>query len=262
MNKNIKITGLIALILLSFTACVDDYDEPPANTVPEDMKLNIGDVYQIYQDSGNNYTFEEAYMLYATVIMDDSKGNIYKEAYLQDSTGGINLYRLSSAGLVETGDVVRINLKDVVLTNYNGKMELVFDDILHAEERIIVQQHDQHIDPYQTSIEEIKTGVYDCELVSIDSVQFADGALGKTYANMNGSSAQNRTLENCSGQSIIVRTSDYSDFAGDSIPSGKGQITGVITKYSYPDSQDVIWQLLIRNTDEVIMNDPRCGEDK
>ncbi|MFP4664768.1 MAG: DUF5689 domain-containing protein [Bacteroidales bacterium] len=262
MNKNISIISMAALIIFSLTACVDDYDEPPVNRVPEDMKLNVENMYEIYQDSGDNYTFEEDYMLYATVIMDDSKGNIYKEAYVQDSTAGINLYRLSSPGLMVQGDQVRVNLNDVSIVYYNGKMELVFDNILNAEEHIIVQASDREITPYQATLTDILDGTYDSELVTISDVQFADSELGKTYANINGSSAQNRTLENCDGESIIVRTSDYSDFAGDTIPEGNGQITGVITKYSYPDSPDVIWQLLIRDTDEVLLDGPRCDERK
>ncbi len=259
MNKDITIISLFTLMLFGVVACVDDFDHPPVNEVPEDMKLNVEDVYQIHQDSGENYQFTKDYMLYATVIMDDSKGNIYKEAYVQDETGGINLYRLSTAGAVHTGDYVRINLAGAKIVDYSGKLELVFEDILEIETHIIDQKEDQDIEPAVTTIPEVMSGEYDCELIKLNDVQFADDELNNTYANADGGSAQNRTLENCDGQSIIVRTSDYADFARDSLPQGKGDITGVITKFQYSGG-DIAWQLLIRTTDKVNLHGPRCGE--
>ncbi|MFO7790734.1 MAG: DUF5689 domain-containing protein [Bacteroidales bacterium] len=261
MNKNNTIISLFALMVFGVVACVDDFDNPPVNKVPDNMKLNISDIYQIHADSGDNYQFTEDYMLYATVTMDDSKGNIYKEAYVQDSTGGINLYRLSSPGAVHTGDYVRINLNGAEVVDYNGKMELVFDDILDIETQIIVQKEDQEIEPAVTSIPDIISGEYNCELVKVTDVQFIEDDLNKTYADPDGSSAQNRNIENCDGQNIIVRTSDYADFARDSIPEGKGDITGIITKFQYSGG-DVVWQLLIRSLDEVNLDGPRCGETK
>ncbi|MGC9332304.1 MAG: DUF5689 domain-containing protein [Bacteroidales bacterium] len=259
MNNNISIISLFTLMILGVVACVDDFDHPPLNTVPEDMKLDIEDVYQIYQDSGENYQFTEDYMLYATVIMDDSKGNIYKEAYVQDETGGINLYRLSTAGAVHTGEYVRINLNKATIVDYSGKLELVFDEILEIETHIVVQKENNNIEPAVTTIPEVMSGEYDCELIKLNDVQFAESELNNTYADANGASAQNRTLENCDGQSIIVRTSDYADFARDSLPKGNGDITGVITKFQYSGG-DIAWQLLIRTTDEVNLDGPRCGE--
>jgi hypothetical protein len=261
MNKNLSFISLLTLVIFGVVACVDDFDHPPVNTVPDNMKLTVENVYQIHQDSGENYQFTDDYMLYATVTMDDSKGNIYKEAYVQDSTGGINLYRLSSPGAVHTGDYVRINLNGAEIVDYNGKMELVFDDILDIETHIVVQKEDNVIEPAFTNIPRVISGAYDCELIKLNDVQFAESELNKTYANADGTSTQNRTLENCDGQSIIVRTSDYADFARDSLPKGNIDITGVITKF-VDYNEDITWQLLIRTTEEVNLDGPRCGETK
>lgn len=261
MTKPLIAYLISALALTALFSCEHPYDEPPQVYIPGEMILDIADIYQIHQDSGDAYTFTEEYMLFATVVMDDATGNIYKEAYVQDSTGGINLYELSGSGLILVGDSVRINLKGVKIVDYSGKMELVFDEILHAENQIIVQATGKDIEPAEANLSDIIAGQYDCELVHIDSVQFADSELGNTYAEPNGSSSQNRIMENCFGEEIIVRSSDYADFAGDSLPQGNGDITGVITKFEYSGG-DVAWQLLIRSTNEVHFDGLRCGESE
>lgn len=256
--KSILKIALSLLVVTSFFACELEYDHPPVNTLDVDKILKIEDLYQIYADSGDNYVFTEEYMLYATVTMDDNTGNIYKEAYVQDETGGINLYRLDYTGLTHIGDYVRINLKDVAVKYYAGKMELVFEDVEDCENQIIVQEKEQFIEPIDITLADLTTEEYDLKLVRFSNVQFADSELENTYADANGSSAQSRTLEDCEGNSIVIRTSDYSDFARDSLPEGNGSIIGISTTYINPYNGDVTRQLLIRTTDEVIFDAARC----
>ncbi len=47
---------------------------------------------------------------YGVVVGDESSGNIYKNSYVQDSTGAINL-RLINPGGLYVGDSIRIYLK-------------------------------------------------------------------------------------------------------------------------------------------------------
>lgn len=257
--KEIIKISMFLITVLGFNACELDPDQPPVNTVDADKIITISDIYQIYADSVEDYTFTEDYMVYATVTMDDNEGNIYKEAYIQDETGGINLYRLSSSGATNQGDYVRLNLNGAVLTYYSGKLELVYDAVDDIERNIIVQNSDNPIIPAEVTIDSILSGDYNAELVKVKDVQFIASELTQTYANMNDFSSQNRTLEDCNGHSIVVRTSDYSNFASDTVAQGKGDIIGVLTKYVYSGG-DIVWQLLIRSTDEIYMDNPRCGE--
>jgi hypothetical protein len=55
--------------------------------------------------------------------MDDKSGNIYKSAYVQDVSRGINLHLMSSGGLY-VGDSIRIKLKGLVLSEYAGMMQI------------------------------------------------------------------------------------------------------------------------------------------
>lgn len=248
----------MAAFAFAFVSCDEELDTPPIAEVDQNKVLTIADIYQMYADSGE-YTFVDDYMLYATVIMDDYSGNIYKEAYVQDSTGGINLYKLTYAESVKIGEYIRINLNGVKIVEYSGKMELVFTDILDTDKNIIVQKSDVPIVPAQVTIEQIESGDYDCKLVEVQGIQIAASDTSKTYANYGGTSSTNRNAEDCNGREIIIRSSDYANFADTSLPNGNGTIIAVATKYRYSGG-DVVWQLLIRSLDEVSLDNPRCGE--
>ena len=86
------------------------------------------------------------------------------------------------------------------------------------------------------------------KLVTISDVQYIDSELGKTYAE---SSITNRHVEDALGRTAIVRTSNYADFAGITLPSNRGSITAVLSKY-YND-----YQLYIRDLSDVWMTQPR-----
>lgn len=267
MKNKISVTITASLILAFvavsvFTSCDRELDRPPIDVVDTAKILTIGDLYQIHADSGDGYTFVDDYMLYATVIMDDSSGNIYKEAYLQDETGGINLYKLSGTGIARVGQYIRVNLNSASVKYYKGKMEIVFSAILDAGKSIVVQKEYEPITPAEVTMAEIKTGMYDCVLVTIKDFEIIPDDTLKTYAVLGGTSAQDIHLVDCEGMdTLIFRNSDYSLFAGDSVPRGKGNATGVITKY-LKYGTDTIWQLLIRDPDEVLLNNPRCGSEK
>ncbi len=257
--KKLYILFLASILITPFifTSCNEELDVPPIDTVEDWELLTIADIYQIYADSGDLYTFKDNYILYATVTMDDKEGNIYKEAYVQDTSGGIDIYKLSYAETVKVGQYLRFNLNGSYIKNYSGKMEIVYDSIIDTDKSIIVQLEDAPIEPVKVTIEDIESGEYDCELVEIQNIQFKDDELNRTYYYPLASNYDepNRYAIDSVGNEIIIRTSEYADFASDTIPNGSGNIVAIVTKYIKND--EPIWQLLIRSIDEVKMNSSR-----
>ena len=262
MKNKLSILISLSLIIAAFVfySCEKELDRPPIKVLDESQILTIKDLYDIHAEKGDDYVFTEDYMLFATGAMDDSSGNIYKEAYLQDSTGGINLYKLSHAGVLKVGQYVRINLNGSSIKNYNGKMEIIFAKVLDFRKSMVVQSYGQFIEPVEIdNLNQIYEGTWDCQLVKIKNVEFIPGDTSKTYANLGGSSAQNRTVQDCNGKTLVIRTSDYAKFAGTELPKGNGDIIGIITKYVNSYTNTVTWQLLVRDPKEVNLNNPRCG---
>ncbi len=245
----------IASILFAGSCIHDDFDAPDSQTIPEGNTLTIGELRQMYTDSveagayPEGYKFTDDYSVYCVVTMDDKSGNIYKSSYVQDETGAINLHLMSSGGLYE-GDSIRLYLKDLILGDYENMLQL---DSVFVDENIVKIATEKGREPEVVEISQI-TGAYQGQLIKLEDVQFAQSELGKTFADADNLLTENRTLEDCNGQSIAVRTSGYADFADYPIPEGKGSLIAIASQFRDE------WQLYIRHYHEVDMDGLRCGE--
>lgn len=248
----ILITG-ITIVLVS---CVKEKpDAPPYSTIPFDPAkvVTIQDVKQMLVDSGANYVFKDIYSFYARVGMDEKSGNIYKTSYVQDATGGIQLNFLNTSGMY-LGDSIRVMLRGGQLTTYGQLYEI---NNLDAGKNIYKLATGRFIEPKLVTLPELLNSnnfdVYQSTVVKLDSVEFANAELGQTYADSVNKVDVNRNLEDCDGNTIIVRTSGYANFANRQVASGKGSLIAIFTRYND------IAQLVIRSIDEVQLNDNRCG---
>jgi hypothetical protein len=253
--KNIIKYGfaITAGIVIVLNSCIQDKpDAPPATAIPFDPAkvLNIAQVKQMLVDSGGIYTFTENYSLFGVVVMDEKSGNIYESSFIQDSTGGIQLNFIYTSGMY-LGDSVRILLKGGTVELYHGLYEI---QNLHPADNVFKIATGKFYEPKTVTIEELNTNIdtYQCTLIRLDSVQFTDSEMGKTYADSAHFIDENHMLEDCDGNQLIVRTSGYASFANTILPQGKGPLQAIASLY------DADVQLVIRETSEVLLNGLRC----
>ncbi|MDD4087145.1 MAG: choice-of-anchor J domain-containing protein [Bacteroidales bacterium] len=247
-SKKIILISLLTLIIGFVSSCVKkEFDTPPISSLPIGTVYSIGDLYEMYQNSGATQFSEDA-SVYAIVSMDEASGNIYKNAYIQDKTHAINLRLKETSGL-RAGDSIRVYLKNTILSDYNGLMQL---DNVQADSNIIILANQKHLTPEIVTIEQIKSGNFNAKLIQLQDVQFIAGDTALPFAETDATT--NRNLEDCDGNSIIVRTSNYANFAKKSLPNGKGSLIAIAGVFNGT------YQLYIRSLTEVQMNDPRCGD--
>ena len=262
MKKIISIIVPMFFAALALVCSCEKPDVPAITELDKDHILTVADIYKIQADSGDYYQFTDDYMLFGTITMDDSHDNIYKEAYLQDSTGGINIYKLSKAGMVKVGDRVRMNLKGSYIVNYSGKMELSFVDVEDATLQVILQEPNVPLTPEEVTMAQVveNPAYYDCRLVKLNNVQFAASDTSLTYAVENGNKTQSRNMTSCDGNTLVARNSDYADFAGQPLPKGSGSVVGIMTRFfkTTNTGTTITYQIIIRSTDEVNMENERC----
>lgn len=243
---------IILTVVLGLFSCEKEYDTPPIDTLPEGSVITMDSLIQMFQ--GAKITIKEDLSVYATVTMDEVDGNIYKNIFMQDSTAAINVRMLAGGGLYE-GDYVRIALRGTVLNSYNGVMQL---DSVDADVNLIKQATGQSFPAQKLTIAEIKNlGVaLQSKLVYIDSVQFYAKDLNLTYANAATQSDADRTLTDCSGNDVIVRSSGYANFAGEKLAQGRGSLYAIVGLF-----RDEV-QLSIRSYEEMNMDDfdSRCDD--
>ena len=237
MKKLSKISLiLLALLGVLFTSCKKDYPEPPIQVLPVGTVYTIGEILEM--ESGT--VFNEDASVYGIVTADERSGNLYKAAFMQDRATGkaIELYLNATSG-VRIGDSIRVYLKDVTYSMYNGLPQL---NNFEADGHIVILANEKYIEPTETTIANIVAGNHLAGLVKLTNVMFTEQ---NTFADPN--TYGNRTLVDPSNfsQSVIVRTSNYANFANDSLPQGTGELVCIASVYGST------WQLLLRSASEL-----------
>ena len=237
---------LLALVGMMFTACKKEYPEPPIQDLP------IGRVYTIDEilalESG--YVFNEDASVYGIITADEQSGNLYKCAFMQDRATGaaLELYLNAPSG-VRIGDSVRVYLKDVTYSLYANLPQLTN---FEADGHIVILANDKPITPAKATITEINQGKYLAGLVRLENVKFTEQ---NTFSEP--STYGNRTLIDPMNPSnnVIVRTSNYANFALDSLPQGVGNLTAIASVYNST------WQLILRSAHELEFDGYTPGGD-
>ena len=227
---------LLAMVGMMFTSCKKEYPEPPIQDLP------IGRVYTIDEILAlePGYVFNEDASVYGIITADEVSGNLYKAAFMQDRATGaaIELY-LNAVSGVRIGDSVRIYLKDVTYAMYNNLPQL---SNFEADGHIVILANNKPIEPTLTTIANINAGQHLAGLVRLENVRFTEQ---NTFADP--TTYGNRTLADPMdySQTVIVRTSNYANFANDSLPQGTGSLVAIASVYNST------WQLIIRSAREL-----------
>lgn len=256
------VMAVTAAVVFAFVSCKKDNEKPSINVMDEGEKWSVS---AILDSLGKVETFlfdeYEPASVDAYVIGDERTGNIYRTIYIRDEKGGcIAVYRNSGTEdfQAHAGDYITLDLSGAVAGYYNGLPQIQLPAAGVEPDpnvRIIIRQRNVDIIPTPATLKEVNEGKHLCDLVKLSDVQFSDP--NHTYAEYESSS--DRGIEDCSGYSAVVRTSNYATFASDSLPKGKGDLVCVVSLYKKSESNKT-WQMLIRNTSDVNMNGPRCGQ--
>lgn len=248
-KRNISILTLVlgALMFLGFEGCIkQEYGIPNIPKIPMGKVITVEQLRDICPP-GNTHTFVGDTSLVLVVAMDDKSGNLYKEAYAQDHTGGV-LLRTTSAGGLYQGDSLYINLNGLNVQYYRKVFQV---DSVSIIDNIVKLGVGIHVEPEVVSIPDLKTWEFESKLIRLENVQFIAADTAKTYADADNLEYGELTIEDEYGYTVMLRTSGYAKFARELTPGGSGSITAIAGRY------DDIVQLAIRRTSEVKFDGPR-----
>lgn len=249
MMKYNYITAVALTGLLALSSC-SDYNNPrePSALVKTDISTTathtIAQLKALY--SGGATTITDDVVVEATMASDDTEGNLYRTAYIQDATGGIEL-KLSLGNLstiYPQGSKVLLKAKGMTLGKYGGQVNLGYASLNTRYEtsfypeklvpQVLAFRSTGAISPQVVTIDALSSSMQG-QLIRIDNVQFRDSELGQTYAapeNRDSKAYVERYLVDKNGKSVMVRTSSYAKFAGRLLPEGSGSITAVLTYFN------------------------------
>lgn len=241
-----------AVILVVMTSCKKD--EVPQVEIPV-FALPAGATLMSIQDFKSTMFGVITDNVYITgiVVGNDISGNIYKYLYIQDSTGGIGIEidKVNLFNPYPLGQRVYIKCQDLYFgfekgmpnlgAFYNGAVEPIPE--IFVNDRFIRDGLPGAIPAALLHTTNNLTDTHLGMLVRFDSVSF--NAAGQVFNDDDAyKETLNRIITDGSGN-VTVRVSWYADFHMETIPSGKGTVYGILTKYNST------WQLLIRDFNDL-----------
>ncbi|WP_170228026.1 DUF5689 domain-containing protein [Vicingus serpentipes] len=250
--KNISLLGLMLTFIL--LACNKDPITPPLEVLEANEIISIDSVKNWYKSGNVDVNVASNISVFGTITADEVSGNLYKEIFIQDGTGGIKL-RLTSSGSFYEGEYVRVSLRGAIITRYKNMLSI---DNIDPDKQIIKQGTKQSIAPEVVTIEDITTNLeggiysrYQGKLIQLNDVEFLCSEMCKTWADAINQGSEDRLLEDVSGNPVIVRSSGFSSFANQILPTGKGSVIAVVTQFN------TTVQLVVRSLQEVNLSGAR-----
>jgi hypothetical protein len=240
----------------------DTYDTPslyePIYTGDKTHLISIVDLKNKYVSTSGLQLIDTTLEISGIVVANDESGNLYKVLEIQDATGGIEvmLDQTSLYNTYKVGQRVYITCKGLYLGTYGGIVKLG-DAYQGGIEKIAVAKIKSHVFldgfPLASNIPAAKeiTSVSQMRkdsvslmntLVTLTNVSFASGGTD-IYAPYHKSVSQ--TMNFSDGTSLEAYNSGYADFQADTLPAGKGKVTGILSAHNGT------YQILIRKKADV-----------
>lgn len=260
--KKLRNIALPLLASLALFACEKDYDAPlltePEYTGPE-ANITIKDLRAqtaaATQDAPVVLTQEQ--VLKAVVTANDESGNIFKKIYLEDETGAIEMEvdQSSVYNYYLVGQTVYIDLKGLSISVFGDEQQLghpegyLYRTPWEEFEKHVIRDgwaNPENAKPLELddiSVINADPETYKFKLVTLKGVTFQNG--GTAIFAPEGSTGHEEAITDAHGNTLVVRTSGYANFAANKLPKGKGNLTGILGRFRGS------WQFTIRTAEDI-----------
>ena len=272
MNKILKSMTAVMMVVtaITFSSCKKNFDNPPGAADPAIVaNTSIKDLKAMHTFGGDYDIITSDLIISGIVVADDRSGNLYKQLFIQDATGGLQILLDANSlyGTYPVGRKVFIKCKDLCISDYNGTMELGVKATVGGlpsiegipanliSKYVIGGSINNVVTPIVVTQSQLGTNMQDkylgC-LIQLDNYEFLDTTL--TFSDTSAyKSTQNTEIKNCASEIITIRTSAYANFAGVKVPGGKGSVVAIYTTFGTTK------QLILRDDEDVKFTGVRCN---
>lgn len=267
MKSNLKYYLTLFVMVLLFLACVNSTFPEPVYTCidPQLTKTKeLSDIYLVATNTTKIYNAND--ILEGYVISSEEGGNFYKSMYFQatDGSKGFNLSvdeKSTYTKHFQPGKKVYLRLNGLAFANPSSNAKGLIlgapPTAQYAVDRLSIFSFKEHLIPscewvseeelvHKITLAQASNDLYLNTLIEIDDVQF------KTDCTTFSKIDYDTSLKITNGIGTLdVRTSRFANFAGYTVPPGRGKIRGVLTKYGST------YQLILRTERDVQFTNPR-----
>jgi hypothetical protein len=272
--KNILKTVLTTIVAFGvFSSCVNDkeYEVPAASITTYDLVANKSVAQIITAPTGLMNAYADDDIIEAYVTSSDESGNFYNTICFQTIPVG-NLAPAAFSVTVEVkafvqgftpGRKVYIKMKGLYSAVIDGSLKI---GSLYQGQigRISAFDWKKYLFPSASTVPESQllrtlslTQAAMNEnlnsLIEIDNVQFSDDSTTRTLFDIDsgGLATNHNIVDIAGGRNRFLRVSSFSLLKGVMVPSGRGKIRGVMTKFGSD------FQFIVRYESDLKLNNPR-----
>lgn len=261
----------------SLASCKKEFDNPPASSDPQIVaNKTIAQLKAMHTTYGAYDVITDDIIISGVVIADDKSGNLYKQLFIRDSSGALQIL-LDAASLYgdyPVGREIFIKCKGLCISDYNRMMQLGIKAQVSGAPSVqgvpsnmitnyvIGGTLNHPAAPKEVSLTDLGNASIDMQnpllgdLIKLNDFEFVN--ITNTYSDTSTyKKDQNDTLQNCDGSTLIMRTSGYARFAAKRVPAGHGSIAAIYTVFQSNNTSGTK-QLLLRDTTDIKFTEPRC----
>ena len=264
---------VVVFAAVTITSCNKIFDEPPV-FIDADIPVTttIKDLKVTHTIAGAIDAIAGDRVIAGIVVCDDKSGNFYKQIAIQDATGGL-LVRMDASNLYTSypiGRKVYIKLKGLYISDYGGVCQIgVLDNSIPGspilgtipaalfDTYVFKGSVGNAVIPKIVAVAQLGTALqdpYQSTLVQLDNFEFSKSDTIGTYADPTKiATALNYIVKNCVGESILLRSSSFSNFASIKVAKGNGSLIAIAGAFGTTK------QLTIRDTSDVKFYGSRCA---
>lgn len=247
-TKNMKrITLLLTVIAAILAGCNLEPDVAPMPTFIGEANTTIAELLAMHpigtEDSYDSIPLGSNIIICGYVTTSDEWGNNYKYINIEDETGAIQI-KINNTALYKKykiGQRIYVKCDGLVLGDYrklpqlglwaNGKMESIpsFKTYLYIFPDGAPMGGLNPIDMTTVpAANDIPSTMYNRKVRLLDAT-FVEGGMA-TFSEPGAASSHDIKMSD--GTTAVLRTSNYATFAGQTLPVGTGNITGILTRYN------------------------------
>lgn len=242
-----KITIILILIAAILAGCNLEPDVAPMPTFIGEANTTIAELLAMHpigtEDSYDSIPLGSNIIICGYVTTSDEWGNNYKYINIEDETGAIQI-KINNTALYKKyliGQRIYVKCDGLVLGDYrklpqlglwaNGKMESIpsFKTYLYIFPDGAPMGGLNPIDMTTVpAANDIPSTMYNRKVRLLDAT-FVEGGMA-TFSDPGA--ATSHDIKMSDGTTAVLRTSNYATFAGQTLPVGTGNITGILTRYN------------------------------
>lgn len=259
------LSAVIAAAAMAFagvasSSCQDHFDDYTAEAPVATMKANttILELKNKYWQDDANYAVQvgtkedgSRTIISGVVVSSDEAGNVFKSITIQDKTAAIS-FSINSYNLYlnyRRGQEIVIDLTDLYIGKYAGLMQIGMKEwtdkvtppsyqVSFMAPEMFIRNLELNGYPDRARIDTVEISSFSqlgaspadqmkfqCQLVKLNNVSFQNGGVEKFSAYHEN---VNQNIVDADGQTLLMRTSGYSNFWNKTLPAGKLDVVGIL----------------------------------